>query len=74
MSVTQLIHCDRCGRTILEGRTLLRIETWTSRHQEAIDMCPGCADAWRAWLHQPEADAFLNRQPPDLQPKEPLPC
>jgi hypothetical protein len=29
MSVQQVIHCDRCGREIVSGRVVLRVEAGT---------------------------------------------
>jgi RNA polymerase-binding transcription factor DksA len=45
------IHCDRCGKTILEGRVEL-VPTCgkLSSRLESVDLCPDCQDQFTTWL------------------------
>jgi hypothetical protein len=66
MSVETRIMCDRCGDIVLEGRTVLRVETGPLSHQDATDLCQTCTDAWRTWMRQAEADEVLEMQPREV--------
>jgi hypothetical protein len=37
------ISCDRCGQVVLQGRTLLRVESGPLRGRYSeVDLCPDC--------------------------------
>lgn len=48
---TTIITCDRCGREIVSGRSLLRVESGPLRDRRSkLDLCPACVELLLAWL------------------------
>ncbi|MFI5455640.1 MAG: hypothetical protein ACHRXM_09330 [Isosphaerales bacterium] len=50
---TTVIHCSRCGATILGGHSILQIVAGelANRHDEPwIDLCGSCVDRFGDWL------------------------
>jgi hypothetical protein len=45
-------HCNRCGKTILENRTELRVESGMlrARFADGFDLCKDCAEQFVNWM------------------------
>lgn len=55
MATTTSVTCDKCGCTIRESRTLIRVETGTLRRRlDGVDLCETCAALFSRWLQGPD--------------------
>jgi len=51
MSATLTVVCDKCGSTIVEGRTLAKISAGPLRQRRpTVDLCESCASSFESWL------------------------
>jgi hypothetical protein len=56
MTSTLIIHCDRCQAEVVNNRTTFDVRCGPLRARHTIvDLCPGCCQAFSAWLVEPVA-------------------
>jgi len=50
VAVEQTIRCDHCGQVITQDRTALQVTTGPRRHDDLVDLCKPCFEAFTTWL------------------------
>ena len=62
MSRFTTIHCSRCGATILGGHSIIELKAGSlaTRHDEPIDLCGECAEAFDDWMRGPREDTSVR--------------